>query len=85
MEYGRDALKMTQMDLKKTKGIWLMNGKPRPFWKFWIKKKLYKLQSLETNTSNLKKKNKFYRLMKSKLALQCPKAKMYLPTNAYNE
>ena len=65
MEYGRDALKMTQMDLKKTKGIWLMNGKPRPFWKFWIKKKMYKLQSLETNTSNLENRNNFYRLMKT--------------------
>ena len=27
-----------------------------------------------------KKKNKFHRVMKSKLALQCPRAKMYLPT-----
>ena len=46
---------------------------------------LNKLQSLEINTSNLKSRNKFYRLMNSQLALQCPKAKMYLNTKAYIE
>ena len=49
------------------------------------KTNLNKLQSLEINTSNLKSRNKFYRLMNSQLALQCPKAKMYLPTKAYSE
>ena len=85
MKNGRDALKMTEIDLKKTKEIWLMNEKTRHFCTFWIKKKLYKLQWLEINTPNLKNRNKFYRLMKSQVALQCPKANMHLPTKAYKE
>ena len=84
MKNGRDALKMTEIDLKKTKEIWWMKKLNISAY-FELRKKLYKLQWLEINTSNLKNRNKFYKLMKSQLALQCPKAKMYLPTKAYSE
>ena len=85
MKNGRDALKMTEDGLKKMKEIWLMNEKLDISAHFELRKKLYKLQWLEINTSNLKNRNKLYRLMKSQLTLQRPKAKMYLPTKAYNE
>ena len=35
MKNGRDALKMTEMELKKMKQIWWWK-KPKPFSKFWV-------------------------------------------------
>ena len=65
----------------------MIDGKTKPCNKILSLDFFEKLDQLHhwINTQNLKNRNKLYRLMKSQLTLQRPKAKMYLPTKAYNE